>query len=688
MKITSLCYIPEPQPNGQHWVQRIADLNNGMLWPFFRPQRAGEDKRPENKARFPIKDTRPKNPGEIGIWDWDVDENGFVSSTRYRYDCVPVQCFTVSPSHTANEPNSVLNVAGILRQQGVGSAIRAPIVLVSVTAGTMLCFNRGDFDDKGYLKPSILTARLVSIGVEVRRDASFFSDDRHDISLSYCTLMSIPPGTDVALLDSLEVVRRIVEQKTTWPVLKANGVTRSDKDTFNSILKEIDLFSLDEEVAKTLNCSPEAARCEIKRFCERAESFGFLDGPEGLLATALDNSEWFRQKCIAVATELGIDREAAKMNARLAELGERISKAEKRREELETTIQSLANQRGLQERNLKSTDESIVAKKQELINIESSVDSVHSAFAAKLAEIKADIPKALAEISVLQHLLAPSNGHGISTGENLGYAKGRAPEYESAAIPTIAEAVHRLSENLQRMGGRPQRCEWLSAMLITCFAEGRSVLFAGANAEAFAHAWSISLWGWTSGLLDCATANVASGEAAVLNDDCPVCLVRSPFEPRWTSRIPTLIERGAERGKTFCVCTSTAEDLALEPPGFFRHLVPVFTEPFVAGLPGKMSSLVPGRVTNKPRNTSRPLIQVPSELGLRPAIRTEVEKHLAFAACIGGFSTETAKSELGLFAASIPWALALGKTEALRESVQSDQHLPPDIKDEALAYLG
>ena len=92
VSFTSLCYIFENH-KGQRWLQRVADIEDGMLFPPFRSERP--DNLYENRDRL-YRRGEPETVGMVGVWEWTATQDLSDPSkdhieSYYLKDLIPVR---------------------------------------------------------------------------------------------------------------------------------------------------------------------------------------------------------------------------------------------------------------------------------------------------------------------------------------------------------------------------------------------------------------------------------------------------------------------------------------------------------------------------------------------------------------------------------------------------------------------
>ncbi len=586
MKYTSLCYIPVRSDNGQYWVQRIADLRNNVFVPFAPRSRDRHPSRtPENMDQFPIMDPYPFDSGEIGVFDWTGEWNKTKNRTdvfdvRYREDCDPIQIVAMNFNAGGTDEERALTIAEHLRKDGFSTPIYARRLFVLVSKGKALYLTSENFNADGKLDVGIIHCHLIKFDPTTMREANFDIKGGRRIVFSYYGALSVLGDNIIPLYRSVEVIRNLIVRKVSWPVVKAKGFTRKEKDIFDKVIKELDLQSFEDELAQILNCTLEEAKSELGRFKENATNIDLLDGDDGLLDKFFERNEQFRNKSIAegekrwrAQNEAIIQEEKAKKDAILTDKCSQIEEAEGKLREIEDTIDKQKTQIAENEEKISKQEEAKQRKENEIARVEESVRE-------RLASIQADIPTALAEMSVLKHFLSSNTQEQRTTG----YTPGSVPADAPAQFDNAITAWKCLRDNLQFCGCSSTKGAIAAVWLLGCAVRRQPLLLVGAAAESFAAAISLSLFGMHPAVLDCASGEIRQSEEDLLSDAPPVCIIRSPFAPEWIGRIPGLVTRSLGKSLFLC-CTSSHEDLVVEPPSFFQTILPFLTDVFAESPP-------------------------------------------------------------------------------------------------------
>ena len=594
MTITSLCYVPRPTNGNQIWMERIADWHNGAFQLFSRSAgRFGGLRTIETTDRLPIysKDTNlPLSEGEIGVWDWYIDDNNKIIVQKFRADIVPIQVLSLSSGKTL--PISI--AADRLRNESVSFFVRTRRLAVLVDQQSGFLLDRNAFliyAPKLRLREDIYSAVRFTIAVPPLVK-NFVAADDSNVFLAFLNTTDISEGPTVLLRETSDAVRHFFLTRITKST-EGFSVTRQERHRFKEILAGINLQSFADDLAASLGWDRIAAVAAIEDFKTKIGSLDLSSDIEDILLHAFDKNAVFRKKCIDEGEKhWREDNEEVVKNARqlretaLSDLDERISELLAKRDGLDVDIEN-------KKKELKTADDAVIAKKEELNKVVSTVEEARKAVGEQLEEIRSGIPKAFAEFSILRHALG-SVEPVRRAGSPIGYEPGQNCDGSCEEFADFANARKALSVNLEKAGA--SKADLLSAWLCACAGStGINLLFAGPRAESIATAFSVSIFGATPGVLDCAVADVASGEEAVSVDSSPVCIVRSPFDPKWVGRIPGLLERFSNN-RRFVLCTPFAEDLAVEPESLFHGIVPVLTEPFAFG--SATNAFKPGKIAD------------------------------------------------------------------------------------------
>ena len=122
----------------------------------------------------------------------------------------------------------------------------------------------------------------------------------------------------------------------------------------------------------------------------------------------------------------------------------------------------------------------------------------------------------------------------------------------------------------------------LAAWLYGAFVNHVPLLLCGPCGHEIADAFSAAVFGCLSATLNCDGAYSAEFAEKCDTAASTVVTIESPFSSTWWPHLPAIL---TTKNKFFVAVTPYAEDLQIEPQGFYNYLLPVMTELFVDKLP-------------------------------------------------------------------------------------------------------
>lgn len=686
---TSLCYVARPTNGTQIWMTRIADWNGRTFQLFRAPIAQRPAVRTRDTAdRIPIyQDSSflPLADREIGVWDWEIDERGRITVRAYREDIVPVQ---VIPSFVGQNLSPV-QIASKLKSSSFSVPMHSGKLAILTSKDDGFVIDRGMADHfmPGFqLNQECMKAPHFIAAPRTLRVDFWAADGTHVIF----SMFEEPPLLDgqIVLLDErIEVVRRFFVENLTKKTLETASVTRTERQRFMDILSKIDLHSMSAALAEYLGCDEDIAKREIDAFMKRIGSVDVLGGNDELLNEIVEANPAFKQKCLTAgekrwkqSNEAIVAHEKEKVDKRIDEEDFRLKL---KLADNQAIVNKLDHELKTKQAELSRLEAACEAQNKRKRELETTIPEAENAVAEKLKKIRDDFPAAFAEIALLRSIFGvndPSQESKTTTG----YSPGKQCDGPCEQFQDFANARKALSANLKNAGA--SKADLLSAWLCACAGSaGINLLLAGPRAESIATAFSVSIFGATPGVLDCAVADVASGEESVSVDSSPVCIVRSPFEPKWVGRIPGLLERNSNN-RRFILCTPFAEDLAVEPESLFHGIVPVLTEPFAFG--PATNAFKPGKIADGVvlRETTAGLA-IPDGLSIRSWLLDAFKRVFSKAKSLQSDTDGMLQS----FLVWLPLAAISGNATIVADAIQAEKMTfssdPEKVRSELLSFL-
>lgn len=586
------------------------------------------------------------HPADVGVWEIDRIQSGYnpfnrpfnrPRITKFRKELEPIQVFEHS--------GWVRDAIGRLSPKD----IRAPRIAFLANNGRRVLIekNKLDFSNGSVsLKPNALEAIQFTGGAETQTNIG-------GSPFLYLDTTSVQPLNPIRIQDPNVAVKAfLLDQGCRNAMTDLQAIAN-----FRQMLQTIDIEStFASELANWLGCDTSTAQGFLHSFEQTINNVSIGEEIDNRLTSLLENNTSFRQRCITFAQ---IEYQQTIEAAVIPELTSQ-------KQQLEDDIRRLQ----LENDELKFKNETLDGNKKqlegELEKVRKLISNTETALEQKLSAIQADPPAFFAESVLLRHLMSPCEAMPRPSGILCG--KAISP---SNPVTDFENARKLLTENLKKAGfdGSPPLVRWLCA----CTALHRNLFLAGPNAEALAYSVSLSFFSADPGILDCAVADICDAELEIAKATSSVWIVRSPFEPKWVSRLPGMLERLPQ--KRFFLCHPFSEDLSVEPASMFRHLVPILTEPFVRNFPSAETP-VSGRWECQQPIISANLPRLSELVPFGDSVPIDDISRLFHVACQMNHPDKTinpinTRRMLWLLAV-LPWATLLEKKEGVMASIRTD----------------
>ena len=163
----------------------------------------------------------------------------------------------------------------------------------------------------------------------------------------------------------------------------------------------------------------------------------------------------------------------------------------------------------------------------------------------------------------------------VQISKNNFYRGGKVINGADSEIEDIQDFILCLETEIGIAGAGFENMLSFAAYLTAAYMKKILLLLAGPNARDIADAFSVTLTGKTSAILDCSNVTSLEDLEVVLNSDDEIISVLNPFSPNFIAYLPELVNIG---GKFIFAIYPFAEDLKMEPRSFYNYFLPVFTE--------------------------------------------------------------------------------------------------------------
>lgn len=676
MDFISLCYISgELDSNGNPWLNRIADVEDGKLVPPRKSERP--TKYFENRDQLYWSDG-PSESGDIGIWSWNAvprwgEPNRDYITSHYISDYSPIRIIVVPGTKTVE----------YIIEQLINGIPAKPYI-----CDTLFCFERQWGTFCGVLckiEDLIFSEKCIKLKDDVHSlpQYLFSAEDIYnwaDKHLRFLENLYIgEPNCYVSVGGVDDVIRSIILNRITWRTYREtmNG-TKKEWNNCKLLLERICTESIHEEVAREVACSLEQAKQAVTDFCSHANDLidqGDLDSE--ILSQIVMCHDGLRSQCEGIAAEQWKREHQAEIELAQAQLQEVASK----KSQIEREARDFQSQ-------ILSAQSQLEKLKTDIARYEALGNDTLQAVRMKISDAQSDMAGFIAELSMFlpqSAVIAPTESALCSYMTGISALEKDEPEI----CENWKEEFELLQGNLSFMAYDSEEnrdlIKLLSAFLYAAYIEHTPLLMAGPFANEFADALSLSATGRSAGVLKLdGQCNLEECIRQLEATDDTVIVIQNMFCKNWDSTLPQALMRL----KKFIIWTHPyVEDLLIEPKGLYNYALPVFTECFVETRPTEQ--FVPGiRSENfrqyqlqKSSSNGSKLLQ---HIGLSKLTANQLQMILSNASNM----IERTNKDMEFLFAILPFAVLTGQKESFRESLNAEKNISGVVKEEIKRYLG
>ena len=602
----SLCEVTEYDNWGQKFLLRLADIDRqGRIEPF------------EPDMNFPLEfDNRNKlyyidgtsEPGVVAVWNWSAvpkanDPTKDYLKRNYNSLISPIEVIIYKECDTIDKLLKRL-------KEGITDPITTERVLFAAYHSKGLCSGllckRSDLDESNGLIS--INERVINLPVY-----SFTFGDTVKLANEkyYFRKINIGVPFDIKRVKSpVDIVRTILQARSTWPLFKEKGKTRSEWKNVRDFLEGLEKETLLDTIADQAHCTHDEACKMFDEFMDYAESY--IDGTsieDEIIAAVISVNEDLKNKCKELLTQ-----EWEEENKKATEDAEKYLKDLQDKiilEQSQLAKQLEEGKQKIEEQQRKAKDElEKISKQHEYLlaeneQLQASTESkeklasdVETNVAVRISKAQADAAEFIASMAFIYPNLQ------MQPNDNKKESKSKTPEviefqvhdtdktsYYPGAILNSAEleestdwrsTLDIIAIELEDAGVDSTCTHSMAAYLYASYRAGVPVFLIGPNGKEIANAFCGALFGKKAGILECKdTYNIKTVEECFLSDDNIVTIV-NPFSPEWISRIPDII---GERTKYFFIIHPFEEDIQIEPRSLFAYMLPMLTSLVVVNDP-------------------------------------------------------------------------------------------------------
>lgn len=708
----SLCKVNRPDKNNDILMERIADCVDGKIIPFY-PDKSNANYLDKSKEK--IHENRellfcnngPQQTDNIGFWKWREYQNKdgrWNASANYLNNPTPIEIFILDAYQSIEE---------------IIEALKNGLHIPDYVQGRLLFAIKEGNLIKGLLcSLDNLSARYdtqnedeSNIIVTIKKSVSFLPyyeiSDGDTITLEskqnwrynkryrrvYNRLNISESQKTIPLLPLEETVKLLFFERLTWPVFKAEGISKNDSRKVIELLKSIPKDTMIVRLAATYDLSVEEAQERIDSFLHTVEQHITVeDVDSGLIVKMLKSHSGLKESCDRIAYQKWLEEHQAD----IAAAQEKVNEIRKKGDE----EQKAAEQR------LSAVKDSIVKAEKERIMITSRIEEAEGrldelqaeinkyeklgndtveAVRKKIADSQQDIAGFIADLS----MFLPQAGNRVSSVDIAGWRYIRSEREELADDVEITknwkDEINLLLQNLSySLGVNTELCEMLSAVLYSAFINHCPLLIIGPGGEEVASCLSFSVLGNDSGKLIIGEGIDYDISENIINYDEKVVAIRNMFGKGWNDELPQILGRS---DKQIIWTHPYVEDMLLEPKGLYNYMLPLLSETFVEAiasvdyLSGKRAD---GFEVYSAKRKTPIIIGAIKQLGISKYLLNRVESVLSDAKEI--MDNTNYDKDLEIMFGLLPLAVLAEKTDVLKDTIDNESGISGFVKEIASRY--
>ena len=689
----SLCKVNRPDKYNAIWMQRLADsIKGALIAPEFDETK---EKIFENRQLIFCEDS-PTTPDSIGFWEWterQTDSGKWLSNAIYLEDISPIEIYIL------DKANSVIDVVDTLKAGiHIPAYLHNDVLFVAKKDNIyegVLC-NLSYFDARPGNEVFIkLKSNIYTLPYYKLNEQDIFTWKYRKV---YKYIALGDPINKAQVYDFTETIKQMILQRMTWPIFKAQGISRSDWQKFRQFLNDISDGSIVEQLSEMYSMTLQEARDCVDTFLQTVDDYMAVeDFDSGLIVQILSNHEGLQKFCTNLAYEKWCSEhqaEIAKAKGEIAAIKEatlqETALAQKQLNDIKQSIVSATDDHNALLAEICAAQSRIDNLCSEIEQYETLGDEALATVRQKIADAQKDMAGFIADISVILPQTQPQTYPDPKTRESLW-------QYESAPVDTYSEDEVDLSENwndelntinqnlVHSLAVSSDFSSMLSAFLYATHINNIPLLVAGPAGRDIAEITAISLFGSNAGHLWLGNDPSNNIAEALADYEEQIISVENMFGKGWHDELPQMFTR---LNKQVIWTHPYVEDMVIEPKGLYNYMLPIFSECFIGALPAA-KPWPSKRIDEFEKFVStqkHPLkISAFKRLKLSKLLVNQLTLALSDAKAI--LNQPSKDKDMEVLFGLIPLCVLTGRHNILREVIETESGISAAVKAEALRYI-
>lgn len=560
----SLCqtYIDD---RGQSRLIRMADVKDGELSTIFLSDAP-------NYSLLYRKDG-PDNEGFIGIWDW--------KTVPKRSD--PTKDFIETEFNAEEQPIEVLIVKDCLTVYDLAMKLQAGYPRNFHSDRVVFAINNGSSYEGIYCDRESASIQMgrVTLKPDIVKLPIYRFNSSNLMKFKDITIMSkLGMGIPIKLIrikDPIEIVQKLIVDRTTWPVMQQGGFTRNEYRRAKEFLTGLPTEELYDQICRTCDCTTEEAKEFVDDFIARADEFSSGNTLENsILAQVIRNDPALYASCLE---EVGKDWEKANQEqvetakAELLSIQQDEAESKKRFEDKEKEYSLLIQK-------IKESEQKIDAQKH-------LAEEVETLVMAKIERARKNAAEFIAENAFVHSEMNTTITREVPIVNNISKVEKFMDSEEMSTEDydvnnNYEQVLQTLNNELLEAGVADSSVEGLSVILYSAYINRIPLLLAGPNGMDIACAFYAALKCMKPAVLTCEGDLNDFEIERCLSSSNDLVVVETPFQAEWRNAVIKMLSK---RDRMYILVHPYAEDLCIEPKGLFNYCVPLLTEMCVDAFP-------------------------------------------------------------------------------------------------------
>lgn len=555
----SICVVEEDNSSniGILHLRRIADVKDGIV-------QAGFDPDIESRRTNLFGNNLP-SVGNLGIWNWKIEES--FSGREYIRSQLDtgLHLIQVVFCNATSREEMVHEI-----QEGIEADFVSDKLLIvylkdnDVYEG--VCCNKSNIKEVGnklYLKEEVYKLPLFEFAGQ-----PFFTYKSYTY---YRKFYLGKPVAQIQVQESAHIIKELLSRKISWRAMKGKGLERHKFQHLKKFLSDLTTIDFYTEVSKACDCSLEDAQNMVDVFVKKADCYiSGKDITNDIIADVIDNSDDLKMRMNEISYQRWLEENKESITAKNHELEEIDKKLAEKQSEVEEL-----------QKNEKSLIDEIDSLEKELSTKQGMSTQLDIEVRKNIQNAEKNVSSFLVDLMMKYGLHTETKALDVEAETKSLFNPGSKLEKEPDTFIDKTDFLDNLSENLQSAGIAEEYASKLSYYLYAAYLQRFPIMLAGPNGEAVADAFSCTVNNQLAGKVDFHGDFDSSTFSLIRHSSDKVIAVTNPFNSRWISYLPKLLEND----KFYIFTTPYPEEMQLEPASLYNLVFPLSIDEMIDAVP-------------------------------------------------------------------------------------------------------